>query len=174
MRLTIRMAGLAAAMLLAQAATAAPVDYDCDTPIGDFSQLIQTQAGPAYHVQGTIKPLQWRDDPDQRWAPLGQVRLMNADGSRSIAVRVARNPGAARGVVSVMLWNGGPPQSTAMGDVGLNEALPFELRALPSGDVVIIVRGQQQVFHLDLGRSGKVEATCSTGEFLFGGLDLGG
>ncbi len=68
---------------------------------------------------------------------------------------------------------GGEPQTTLFGDVGLNEALPIELQALPSGDAVVVVRGERHVFHLDLGRNAKVEASCSTGEFLFRGLDFG-
>ncbi len=76
MRLTIGL-GAAAAFLLAQAAVAAPVDYDCDTPTGSFSQLIQTQAGPAYHVLATLTPLQWRDG----FGSAGS-RLPRAGGSR--------------------------------------------------------------------------------------------
>ena len=174
MRLTITMAGIATAMLFAQRAIAAPVDYACDTPIGSYSQLVQTQAGPAYHVQGTITPLQWRDDPERRWAPVGQVRLFNGDDTRSVALRIGRQPGAARGRIEVRLEAGGEPRTTLLGDLGLNEALPFEVQLLPSGDAVVVVRGQRHVFRLDLGRNAKVEATCSTGEFLFGGLDLGG
>ncbi len=172
MRLTIGL-GAAAAFLLAQAAVAAPVDYDCDTPTGSFSQLIQTQAGPAYHVLATLTPLQWRDDPDQHWAPVGGVRLESADSTRWIAVRIGRQPAAARGRIEVRVKTGGEPQTTLFGDVGLNEALPIELQALPSGDAVVVVRGERHVFHLDLGRNAKVEASCSTGEFLFRGLDFG-
>jgi hypothetical protein len=174
MRLTMGTMSVAAALRRAGPAAGAPVDYNCDTAIGSYSQLVQTQAGPGYHVQGTITPLTWRDDPERRWAPVGGVRLFNGDGTRSIAVRIGRQPATAGGRIEVILRTGGEPQTTLLGDVGLNEALPFELQLLPSGDAVVVVRGQRHVFHLDLGRNAKVEATCSTGEFLFGGLDFGG
>jgi hypothetical protein len=174
MRSTIGFAGMAAALLLAQPAAAAPVDYNCDTPIGSYSQLVQTQAGPAYHVRVAITPLTWRDDPERRWAPVGGVRLESADSTRWIAVRIGRQPAAERGRIEVRLQTGGAPRTTLLGEVGLNEALPIELQALPSGDAVVVVRGERHVFRLDVGRNAKVEATCSTGEFLFSGLDLGG
>jgi hypothetical protein len=174
MRLMIGITGIIAALLVEQPAAAAPMDYNCDTPVGSYSQLVQTQAGPAYHVRATITPLTWRDDPERQWAPVGGVRLESADGTRWIAVRIGRQPAAERGSIEIRVKTGGEPRTTVLGDVGLNEALPVELQALPSGDVVVVIRGQRQVIHLDLGRNAKVEATCSTGEFLFGGLDLGG
>jgi len=172
MRLTIGMMGVVAATLLAQTAVAAPVDYDCDTPAGSFSEISQVQVGPAVHVRGTITALQWRED--RRWSPLGQVRVENGDRTRSIAVRVVRIPRQARATFDVTVQTGGEPQTTRLGEVALNEAVPFELQLLPSGDAIAVVGGERRVFRLDLGRNVKIKTICSTGEFLFGGLDLGG
>ena len=174
MRKTMSFAGIAVAMLFAPSANAAPVDYNCDTPIGSYSQLVQAQAGPAYRVQGSLTPLTWRDDPDRQWAPVGQVRLESSDGARWISLGIGRQPNAARGRIEVRVQAGDGRRPTVLGEVGLNEAMPFALQSSPSGEAVVIVGGERHVFRIELGSNGKVEATCSTGEFLFRGVDFGG
>lgn len=171
MRLMIGITSMAAALSLPQAAAAAPVDYDCDTPIGSFSELSQTQAGPAYSVRGSITARQWRDD--RRWAASGQVRLDNGDRSRSIAVKVVRQPREAQAAIEVTLQSDGDPRTETLGTIGLNQALPFELRLDASGEGVVVVGGQRRAFHLDLGPNAKVQVICSTGEYLFSGFDFG-
>jgi hypothetical protein len=170
MRATMGM--LAAGLVLAAegAAAAAPLNYDCDTGDGHFSELSQVQAGSAYRLRGTITPLRW--GAHERWAPSAQIRLEN--GSRSIAVRLMRAPGEPRATFSIEVSSGGEPQRTLLGRVGLNEVLPFDLSLGASGDAAVQVGTERRTFHLDLGPNAKVSAVCSTGDFLFGGLDLGG
>lgn len=165
---------LAAGLWLAagSAAAAAPVNYDCDTGDGNFSELSQVQAGPAYHLRGTITPLRW--GAHDRYAPSAQARLENGDRSRSIAVRLVRAPGEPRATFSIEVGSGGSPQTAVLGLVGLNEALPFDVSLAASGDAVVLVGTERRTFHLDLGPNAKVSVVCSTGDFLFGGLDLGG
>ena len=156
----------------AEAALAAPMSYDSDTAAGSFSELSQVQDGPAYHVRGTITPLQWREH--ERWLASGQVRLETGDGSRSIAVQVIRPRGAERASFAITVDSGNRPITTTIGEVGLNEAVPFDVTLFPSGDAVVQFGTERRVYHLDLGRNLHVKVVCSTGEFLFGELDLGG
>lgn len=173
MRTTIGMAAAAALMLAAQgAAAAAPVTYDCDTGQGNFSELSQVQPGPAYRLRGTITPLRW--DSHERWAPSAQARLQNGDGSRWIAVRIMRAPGVERATAAIEVNSGGSPQTTSLGWVGLNEALPFDISLSAAGAAVVLAGTERRTFRLDLGANAKVSVVCSTGEFLFGALDLGG
>ena len=158
-------------LLGASGAQAAPIHYDCDTNEGSFSVIEQVEAGPVYHVRGSITPLQWRTH--ERWLASAQIRLENADGSRSIAVQVIRAPSAERADFGVQSRNGGEPSTIGLGQVGLNEHLPFDLSVLPSGDAVVIMGAERRVFHLDLGRNAKMSVLCSTGEFEFGDLDWG-
>ena len=171
MRLMIKMAAIATATLFVQRAIAAPVDYDCDTPAGSFSELSQTQAGPAYQLRGSITPRQWRDD--RRWASVGQIRLENGDRSRSIALKVVRQPRTAQAAIEVTLQSGGEPRTETLGAVALNQAVPFELRLDPAGEGVVVMGGQRRAFHLDVGPNAKVQVICSTGEYLFSGFDFG-
>ena len=172
MRLTIMLCGALLMLGGAGGATAAPVDYDCDTAEGSFSQLSQRQAGPAYHVRGTITPLQWREH--ERWMASAQVRLETRDRSRLLAVQVIRGQGAARAEFAVTVNSGSGPHSTTLGDIALNETVPFDISLLATGDAVVQLGTERRVFHLDLGRDLQVNVICSTGEFLFGELDLGG
>lgn len=172
MRATMGM--MAAALVLAAqgAAAAAPVAYDCDTGDGHFSELSQVQAGPAYHVRGTITPLRW--GADRQYAPSAQARLENGDRSRSIAVRLVRAPGVPRANASIEVEGGGSPQPLVLAWVALNEALPFEISLSASGEGAVLVGTERRTFRLDLGPNAKVSVVCSTGDFLFGELDLGG
>jgi hypothetical protein len=169
----LRILGLPALLLLgAAAATAAPVDFDCDTNEGSFSEISQVQAGPVYHVRGTLTPVQWREDP--RWLPSAQVRIETGGDARGIAIRMVRAHGAERADFGVQVTGGTSPRTTTLGSAALNQAVPFELSLLASGDAVVTFGGERRVFHLDLGPNAKIHVVCSTGEFLFGGLDLGG
>jgi len=170
MRATMAMAAAGLMLAAGSAAAAAPLTYDCDTNEGSFSELSQVQAGPAYHVRGTITPLRWAED--RRWAPSAQARLEN--GSRSIAVRIMRAPREPQATFSIEVTDGGEPQTTVLGRVGLNEALPFDLSLAASGDAAVQVGTERRTFHLDLGPNAKASVVCSTGDFLFGELDLGG
>ena len=158
-------------LLGAAGAQAAPIHYDCDTNEGSFSVIDQVETGPAYHVRGSITPLQWRTH--ERWLASAQIRLENADGSRAIAVQVVRAPGAERADFGVETRGGGQPGTIGLGQVGLNEHLSFDLSVLPSGDAVVTIGTERRVFHLDLGRNAKLSVLCSTGEFEFGDLDWG-
>ena len=155
----------------AAGAQAAPINYDCDTTEGSFSKIEQVQAGPAYHVRGSITPLQWRTH--ERWLASGQIRLENADGSRSIAVQVIRAPGAERADFGIQSRQGGEPNTIGLGQVGLNEHLSFDLSVLPSGDAIVTMGAERRVLHIDLGRNARMSVVCSTGEFEFGDLDWG-
>lgn len=172
MRSMIGLCGALSLIAAAEAATAAPVNYDCDTPAGSFSELSQVQAGPAFHVRGTITPLQWRDH--RRWAPLGQVRIETSDRSRSIAVRVIRPRGAERAEFDIAVDNGSGVVSSELGSLALNEALSFDISLIANGDTVVQIGAERRSYRLDLGRNVQVSAVCSTGEFLFRELDLGG
>jgi hypothetical protein len=159
-------------LLGAAGAQAAPISYDCDTNEGSFSAIEQVQAGPAYHVRGSITPMQWRTH--ERWLASAQIRLTSADGSHAIAVQVIRAPGAERADFGVQSGTGGQPATIGLGQVSLNEALPFDLSVLASGDAIVTLGTERRVFHVDIGRNAKMSVLCSTGEFAFGDLDWGG
>ncbi len=171
MRRVFGVAALLAPLLMPAAALAAPFNYACDTPAGHYSEISQTQAGPAYSLRGSITPLQWLDD--RRWASLGQVRLENGDRSRSIAVKVVRQPRTNQAAIEVTLQSDGEPRTETLGAVGLNQAMAFELRLDASGEGVVVVGGQRRAFSLNLGPNAKVQVICSTGEYLFTGFDFG-
>src|SRR6218665_3523762 len=179
MRLGRGLACVAAPMLLAQAAAGAPVTYDCDTPAGSFSELSQVQAGPAYSLRGSITALQWRDD--RRWASVGQIRLENGDRSRSIALKVVRQPRGREAAIEVTVQGEGEPRTETLGAgalkqggafelglngggeggtetvgvVAVNQAVPFELGLNAAGEGVVVAGGQRRTFQLNLGPNAK-------------------
>jgi hypothetical protein len=167
---------LAASLMLvgtmAAPAAAAPVEWDCDTPGGAFSELAQVQGGPAYHVRGTVS---WqRSHADSRYLPSAQVRIENGDRSRSIAVRLVLAPRAERIESSVESRNGGEPQRRTVGTAASEEAVPFEIEVAASGQAIVTLGGERVTLQVDLGPGARIAATCSTGEFLFRTLDFGG
>lgn len=151
----------------ATAAAAAPVTYDCDTNEGSYSSIEQVQAGPTYHVRGTITPRQWREH--ERFLPSAQVRLESRDGSRAIAVQMIRDHGAAQARFGVQSTQGTAVET--LGEAAIDQAVPFDISVLASGDAVVALGAERRVFHLDLGRGAKVKVICSTGEFEFSDLD---
>lgn len=165
---------IAAAALLALAApaTAAPVEWDCDTPGGSFSELAQAQSGPAYHVRGSIS---WqRSYRNSDYVPSAQLRIDNADRSRSIAVRMGQQPGAERIELAVASGNRDEPERRAVGTAASEEAVPFEIEVAASGAATVTFGTQRLALQVDLGPGARIAAICSTGEFLFRDLDFGG
>lgn len=164
---------LAAALLVAPgAATAAPVKWACDTPGGHYSELSQIQAGPVYRVAGTMK---WAQSyADRRYAPAANIRIQSADGTRWIGVNMLAAARASRIMFGVRVQNGGEPQDETLGTAAINEVVPFEVSVSPAGEIVMSIGGQRRTAQVNIGPGATVSATCSTGEFEFGTIDLGG
>jgi hypothetical protein len=154
-------------------AGASPLVYDCDTEEGSYSQLSQVQAGPAYHVRGTITPLQVRSH--DRFLPMAQIRIDNSDRSGGIAVQLAsmHRDDHFDIVVAKGAGRNSELQRTPAGTSRMNETVPFELSVSPDGNAIAIVGQQRVSLHVNIGRGGSVLAICSTGEFEFGELELG-
>lgn len=167
---------LLAAVLFAgwgsSAGAATPLQWACDTPEGAYSELAQVQAGPAYRVRGAVSWLQSRSH--RRWAPSAQVRIENGERSRSIAVRVSGVHGQPQFALEVESSNGGETSRQALATAARDQAVPFEIQVSATGQAVVTIGGQSATAQVDLGPGARVTAVCSTGEFLFTGLDFGG
>jgi hypothetical protein len=167
------LSALAALLLLAPgAAMAAPVKWECDTAAGAYSELSQVQPGPAYRVRGTMKWAQSR--VDRHYAPSAQVRIDNAGATRWVGVQMLAAPRAARISLGVRLHNGGETQDVALGTAGLNEVVPFEISVSPAGEIALSIGTERRTAQVDIGPGATVSAVCSTGEFEFATIDLGG
>lgn len=153
-------------------AFAAPLNWDCDTAAGSFSQLSQVQPGPAYRVRGTIRWVQSR--VDRHYAPSGHIMIGNLEGGRWVGIQMVATPGSPRIRFGVRSQSGGEPQEEMLGDAALNEAVPFELSVSASGEATASIGGQRRTLQIEVGANTTVQATCSTGEFQFFDLELAG
>lgn len=156
-------------LLCAGAAAAAPISYDCDTAAGSFSVIEQVQAGPTYHLRGTITPRTWRSD--RRWAPSVRIGFGTADDSRRAWITLTRQPDRPGADAGMEVADGGEPGTIALGNVGLNQPIAFDLALSASGDGAVTLGTEHRSFHFNPGPNAKMSVTCSTGEFLFSDLD---
>jgi hypothetical protein len=167
--------GIVAALVLGHGtAQAAPVNYDCDTNEGSYSELSQVQAGPDYHVRGTIRPLQVR--AHERYLPSAQIRLENAAETEAIAVQLVGRQGTDQFDILVTL-GAGPSATlarTSIGTLRLNQSVPFDLAVSSAGEASVRIGVERRTFRVALGAGAKLSVICSTGEFEFSGLDWNG
>jgi hypothetical protein len=164
-------AAAAAAVLAAGgagSAAARPLSWDCDTQDGHFSQLEMVQEGPSYRISGRITPVELRTH--RRYAPMAAIRIQS-DGDDWVGIRIGRFDGRrleARLARSV----GGRMEESAFASLESGAAFPFELSLSADGAAAASLGTARAGTEILLGFGGRVQLTCSTGEFLFEGIEL--
>lgn len=153
------------------ALAAEPLQYDCDTAAGAFSELKQPVAGSSFQrVTGKVQVLSGRID--QRWLPAAAIRLDSTDG-HSIAVQLSAE-GRDKGDITANLvaWHKDDSQTQNLGRYDRSEIRSFSISPASAG---VTVQFGKEKFDLpfNLATLASVSVTCSTGEFLFTDLVLG-
>jgi hypothetical protein len=159
----------AAASILAipAGAMAAPVEYDCDSAAGAFSEISLDQAGPDYRVRGTIRPVLLRSHP--RYVATATVFIRSADRRRAAAVQIMRGR-ASRYTVSALRVTDGHTGTASLPLIQTGDAVSFELVSNAAGSFAL-VGGQRIDLGPAIGEAAHLSVTCSTGQFHFSGLD---
>lgn len=154
-------------LALPAGAIAAPIDYDCDTAAGHFSEISLHQAGPDYRVRGSITPLLRRSHV--QYVATATVFIYSADRQRTVAVQIMRGTGS-RYEVTTHRVTGGDIGRASLRPVRTGEAVPFELVSTSNGTFAMV--GEQRIdLGPPIGAGARLSITCSTGRFRFSGLD---
>lgn len=155
--------------LSASPATAAPLEFDCDTPQGNSSS-VSSPAGPAVRIATTVRPVATRPG---KMLPVAGLVLTSADGTNALGFQISL-PGPDAPAFQLILTgrNNGQPVRQVVRDVPLNGSLAFamQLDAAGAGMVTIGERTIPLTF-ANLG-AGRATAFCGAGQFRFENLEI--
>lgn len=169
------LAGSAIALLsIAEPADAAEQRYDCDTTVDHYSELEQGLPGPGYDASGTITAV--KPYVGDRHLAAGRVALESADGKSFLSFRLTHWPKTDEKTMgaSLMIQIDGKEEEIALGRVNMMKPVPFALHVDAAGDASLTLGEWHRDLKVPLGSAAVASASCSTGEFLFEHLKLGG
>ena len=163
-----------ALLTFAAPAHAAEQDYDCDTAAEHFSELKQTLSGSSYEASGTITARQMY--VGDRYITAARVSLQSADDRNFLSFRLYGSAKASDKTLMATLFVriDGKDSETPLGPVDLMKPLAFSLHVDPNGSARLSLGEWQRDLKIPLGSVAIASATCSTGEFQFSHLKLGG
>ena len=161
-------------LMFAAPAHAAEQDYDCDTGAEHYSELKQALSGSRYEASGTITPR--RMYVGDRYMTSARVSLQSADGRNFLSFRLSGSAKAGDKTLMATLFVqiDGEEKETPLGPVNLIKPLAFSLQVDAKGSARLSLGEWQRDLMMPLGSVAIASATCSTGEFQFDHLNLGG
>jgi hypothetical protein len=168
-RTRILLLAMAAAAAVTGPANAAPMSYDCDTAPGRYSELKQTEPGPAYRVSGRIAANELA--MDKRWVPVGNIVIESADGKNGARLRLFAPTRRAPLDVVLSTNIGDKVETQTLGQVGLSQELAFSM-TVADGRVKVEIGTMRGEAAIEMGAGASVGVTCSTGNFHFDDLRL--
>lgn len=150
-------------MSAAEAAAPTPISFNCDAAPGAVSSMGEQQLPAALEISGSVRPLQIREDNNLR--PVATVKLASTKDFVALQLTAAQ-PGKNTFDVYVRNGDAREEERTPLGEVTLNEALPFRITV--AGKDVIVAAGDQTVSVRQSFRgTANIGVSCSTGRFMF-------
>ncbi|MFZ1741831.1 MAG: hypothetical protein WAT93_03200 [Pontixanthobacter sp.] len=158
---------VAATLLIAGSAQAAPLTFDCDVPANSVSSVSNlAQTVPA--IGGTITAKKFREG---QLSPSAGVQIEAPDG-KSIAGFVLRLSASDPAVLEIMLVsnNNGKQENFQAGTISATGPIAFQLFVDDQGAINIVLNDQSWSAPFMRLIGGKEKAFCSTGQFQFSDL----
>lgn len=156
--------------VVGQAGYAEPIEYDCDTPGGNYSEIALNQDGDAHRIRGTITPLELR--PTRKWSPAATIYFQSQDERYTAGIQLMNASGKTLDVI-VITAEGGQTKKATAGQVRTKDAVPFDLYIPSSGESFAEVLGKRVPLGFSVGANAKLSITCSSGHFSFERLNWG-
>jgi hypothetical protein len=162
------LAAAAAGVSATEAAAPQRLSFNCDAPPGELSTMDQDRLAGANAISGNLRAIEGREDNNLN--PTATVRL--ASHKDFVALQIAPTEhNSSRWVVLVRNGDAREEERTLLGEVGLNETMPF--RVTRNGkDVIIEAAGRSVAVRQSFRGAPDMGVTCSTGHFLFDNLQV--
>jgi len=161
---------LAAAAGFSASGAAAPqtLSFNCDAVPGEVSAMDQTPLAAATAISGNLRAIEMRRDNSSQAA--ATVKL--ASRKDFVALQLApTEPNSGRFVVFVRHGNAKEEERVILGEVALNQSVPFSV-ARSGKDVIVAAAGQTLSVRQSFRGPPSMGVSCSTGHFLFDGVSV--
>jgi hypothetical protein len=154
--------------------TAPTINYfDCDVPPGRFSHWDQTVSSTGMGISGTLQLIEGRKDP--KWLPSASVYLMGSDNRQSVGLKMLLFNDDPDNVNVVVLDSGSKNEHGILASIPwMGKAVAFSVSTTGSGEYAITVDGKSEAVHAPGFLPQKIELVCSTGQFKFADVVIGG
>jgi hypothetical protein len=161
-------AGAAAAVTATGAAAPRMLSFNCDAVPGEVSAMGQEHLATASAISGNLRAVEMRQDNNLQ--PAATVKL--ASPKDFVALQLApTEPNSGRFVVFVRNGHAKEEERTLLGEVALNQAVPFRI-ARSGKDVIVAAAGQTIAVRQAFRGTPSLGVTCSTGRFLFDNVEV--
>lgn len=159
------MAGMAA--ILAQNASAAPLAFECNAPSDTTSSVANiAQMPPA--ISGTISPKRAR--PAQTLPTVG-AQLISPDSASEVGFILSLPaPNSQVMDVTLIVRRGAQSDNRKVGQIGVNEPIPFSLYVDRGGTATVTIGAQSWESEFVAIAGGTEAVFCSSGQFGFTNL----
>jgi len=161
---------LAAAAGFSASGAAAPqtLSFNCDAVPGEVSAMDQTPLAAATAISGNLRAIEMRRDNSSQAA--ATVKL--ASRKDFVALQLApTEPNSGRFVVFVRHGDAKEEERVILGEVALNQSVPFSV-ARSGKDVIVAAAGQTLSVRQSFRGPPSMGVSCSTGHFLFDGVSV--
>jgi hypothetical protein len=164
------LSALAFATALGQTASAAPMNYGCDTPADHFSAIDQKVSLKNFTFKAKIQPNEFRKG---KYSPLAQVYFESEDGNTRWALKIIAL-GPREKAALAMLYvtkDGKTDEPFPVGSVELGKQLPFSIVIIDGTKISFDIDGLKGNPELSLGQQATLNIICSTGDFIFSEME---
>ncbi|MGB7408371.1 MAG: hypothetical protein WA908_07685 [Pontixanthobacter sp.] len=167
MRFRFNLAAFAFAIGMGATAQAAPLTFDCNAPTETASAIANAaQMPPA--ISGTITPNRARPG---RQLPMVGAQLISPDGQSEVGFVLTLPAANSQFMdVSLIVRRGSQSDNRRVGQIDVNNPIPFRLYVDPAGVANIEIQGRSFNSGFVPIVSGTESVFCSTGQFTFTNL----
>jgi len=146
-------------------------DFDCDTPLGHYSQWKGTHRADTVRIQGIIKVLALRREDN--WVPGAHVYVYGKDGTALMGLILGIDKVDPTKLRASVLGPASRQSREAFASVTWkNASIPFEVELASHGILKFSVAGNSQTVATLGFTPMAVGFRCTSGDFLFGGIEI--
>jgi hypothetical protein len=158
----------AAVVSATQAAAPQMLSFTCDAVPGEVSAMDQEHLATASAISGNLRAVEMRQDNNLQ--PAATVKL--ASRKDFVALQLApTEPNSGRFVVFVRNGDAKEEERTLLGEVAINQAVPFSI-ARNGKEVIVAAAGQTISVRQGFRGTPSLGVTCSTGRFQFDTIEV--
>jgi hypothetical protein len=157
------LAATSASLSASEAAAPRTASFNCDAVPGEVSAMDQTHLGAARAISGNLRAIEARHDNNLQ--PAATVKLASRKDFVALQI-VPTEPNSQNFVVFVRNGDAQEEERTILGEVLLNQSMPFSI-AQNGKNVTVTGAGQTISVRQSFRGAPSLGVTCSTGHFLF-------
>jgi hypothetical protein len=146
-------------------------DFDCDTPLGHFSQWKATHSKDTVRIRGTIKVLELRREED--WVPGAHVYVYGNGGTALMGLILGIDEADSTRLRASVLGPASRQSHEEFASVSWKDAsIPFEVELGSPGLFKFSVDGTSHTVAVPGFMPMAVGLRCTSGEFVFSGIEI--